>query len=587
MYWKISFCVRKLGKKSSKIRGCKAGGSLISPQISVLRYLYKDCIKITSMKKVFLVLFLLIFCSIRAQATDFIVKEENVELTINSDSTVEIWYYLTIQTTSGPQKGIYLGIPTESIYDYAASQSGQMVRVEKEPNRLKIWFLDEAQAGDITELKVSFIAEGMIYPDEEGRLGMEFYPAWWDDQRTEILKVKFVLPEGCDISEVGNYPETAQNRGMEGGKAFVYFERANLNPGYKFKCGISFPEKYITMPAEKRVTPAEKPKGPGIETICCFTFFLAFILGIFSLFYTAVKRMKMNYASPKMQMESLGARKDLDSVEAAYILDAHPVKLINLILLGLVRKGAIRILDWGPVEVEILQERRKEEAFNCPNCGAPLDSALELQYCQYCGSEVRISGILAYYENQLLLTCIKKNGTLDQDAVSRVLDTLYKKVDVKLSGYSRKETADLYRQQIQKYWADVETATEEDRYRLFGEKVGWLMADPEFDRKTQDTFKGVDSPYTSPSWWIWYNLGKASNGREFSESITKARKNVEDRLGLNKQSLEKTWEKHATPGKPSASVQHAHKSCVCACVDCACACACVSCACACASGGGF
>ena len=532
-------------------------------------------------------MFLLLFCFVYAEGPEFIVQEENVEVTINNDATVEIWYFFTIKTTKGPQNGIYLGIPEYPIHDYAASQNGKMLNVEKEATSLKIYFLDAAQTGDVTELKVSFVAQGMIHPEEEGRVGMEVYPCWWDSQRTEVLRVKFILPEGCDISEVGNYPATAENRGMEGGRAFVYFERANLDPGYKFRCGVSFPEQYITVPLEEVVQPkpSEEP-GPGKGALAmCAIFFIGFIIVIFLIFYSVAKKLK--YASPKIGMESLGPRKDLDPVEAAYILDAHPLKLVNLILLGLVRKGAIRILEWGPVKAEILEQKRKEEALHCPNCGAPLESALELQFCQYCGSEVRISGRLAYYENQFLLHCIKKDGTLSDGEVSKVLDTLYKKVDTKMTGYSRKETAEFYRTQIKNYWADIESATAEDRYKLFGEQVGWLMADPEFDKRTEGTFKDVDSPYVPSSWWLWYNLGKASNGRDFSESISQARKNVEDKSGLNKKSLERKWEKHATPGKPSAKVSHSHKSCVCACVSCACACACVSCACACASGGGF
>jgi len=552
-----------------------------------LRYIYIGLITIISMKKIcILFAFLLLFCTIHAQDPDFIVQEENVEVTIYYNSTVEIWYYLTIKTTQGPQNGIFLGIPKESIYDYAASQDGQMLKVEKQPTQLKIWFLDPAQSGDVTEMKVSFLINDLIYPDEEGRLGIEFYPAFWDAQRTEVLRVKFILPEGCDISEVGNYPATAENRGMEGGKAFVYFERQNLDPGYKFRCGVSFPEKYITAAPEKTAAPSKPSEGLGTGTLLiCGAFFLLFIIGIILFFYTVAKKLK--YTSPKMLMESLGARKDLDPVEAAYVLDAHPLKLVNLMLLGLVRKGAIRILDWGPVKAEVLQQRRKEEAFNCPNCGAPLDSALELQFCEYCGSEVRLSGSLTYYENQFLLNCIKEDGTLNDTAVAEVLESLYKKVDVKMTGYSRKETADFYRDQIKNYWTDIESATAEDRYKLFGDKVGWLMADPQFDENTQKSFEGIDTPYIPSSWWLWYNLGKASSGKDFSEAISEARKNVEDKSGLNKKTLEKNWEKHAVPGKPSAKVSHAHKSCVCACVSCACACACVSCACACASGGGF
>jgi hypothetical protein len=536
-----------------------------------------------AMKKVIpLVILFFMVCAAQAQSPQFIVKEESVEVYINNDSTVEIWYYFTIQTTQGPHRGIYVGVPNDAVYDYAASQNGRMLTVEKEPERLKVFFLDEAQSGDISEVKVSFFVLDMIYPDEEGRLGVEFIPTWYDFP-TEVLRVKFILPEGCDISEVGNYPAIAENRGMEGGRAFVYFERGNLDPNYQFYCGVSFPEAYITM--QPPVTPVQEPESPVSTFLCCFVVLLLLGFVFILIIYKVVRKMK--YTSPELSMESLGARKDLDPVEAAYVLNAHPVKLVNLILLGLVRKGALRILDWGPVKTEVIEQRKKEEAFNCPNCGAPLDSAVELQFCQYCGSEVRLSGHLTYYENEFLLHCIKGDGTLDETAVNTLLETVYKKVDSKMIGYSRRQTEDFYREQIKSYWVDIESATAEDRYKLFGDKVDWLMADPTFDEKTKGSFEGVSTPYTPSSWWIWYNLGKASNGKDFSESISQARKNVEDKLGLNKKSLEKGWEKHAVPGKPSAQVSHAHKSCVCACVSCACACACVSCACACASGGGF
>ncbi len=247
------------------------------------------------MKKVIsLVTFLFLFCSINAQGLEFAVQEENVEITINNDATVEIWYYITIKTTEGPQNGIYLGVPEYQIHDYAASQNGKMLKVEKEATRLKIYFLDAAQTGDVTELKVSFVAEGLIHPDEEGRVGMEFYPAWWNDQRTEVLRVKFILPEGCDISEVGNYPATAENRGMEGERAFVYFERANLDPGYKFLCGVSFPEQYIISVEER--TPAETPEA--ITTSLFQYFFVFFAI----LAVTVIVVMKVRSKTSKKQI---------------------------------------------------------------------------------------------------------------------------------------------------------------------------------------------------------------------------------------------------------------------------------------------
>ncbi|MBU7017483.1 MAG: hypothetical protein HXS44_08240 [Theionarchaea archaeon] len=213
-------------------------------------------------RSIILVVFLLLSFSVYAQEPEFIVREEYAEIYIYDDATVEIWYYLTIETTSGPQRGIYIGIPTSDVFDFAASQNGRMLKIEKETNRLKIYFSDEVQTGAITDVKVSFFVEEMIYPDEEGQSSMEFIPAWWDRQRIDVLRVKFILPEGCDISDVGHYPPTAENRGMEDGRAFVYFERANLDPGYRFRCGVSFPDAYVISIDEDSVQ--EGSEGSGI-----------------------------------------------------------------------------------------------------------------------------------------------------------------------------------------------------------------------------------------------------------------------------------------------------------------------------------
>lgn len=204
------------------------------------------------MKTIPLILFLVFV----ANGPEFIVEEEIVEVTINTDSSVEIWYSFTIHTTKGPQKGIYIGIPTESIYDCVASQAGKALKVEKESYRLKIWFLEEVQSGTVTELDVQFTAEGIFHPDEEGRLSLEFFPAWWENQRTDVLRVKFILPEGCPISEVETSPET-DNAGMENGRAFVYFERVDVDPGYRFRYSVTFPEEYITITAEPSTVPVE------------------------------------------------------------------------------------------------------------------------------------------------------------------------------------------------------------------------------------------------------------------------------------------------------------------------------------------
>jgi hypothetical protein len=183
--------------------------------------------------------------SIVANGPEFIVEEETVSITINTDSTVEIFYSFTIHTTKGPQKGIYIGIPTDSIYNYRAFQSGQPLKVVKESERLRIWFFHEVQSEDTTELTVQFTAEGLIHPHDKGRLSVEASLVWWEYQRIDILRVTFILPEGCPISDVTYSPEP-QTKGMAN-RAFVFFERTTIDPGHISRYSVSFPEEYTTV----------------------------------------------------------------------------------------------------------------------------------------------------------------------------------------------------------------------------------------------------------------------------------------------------------------------------------------------------
>jgi len=49
-------------------------------------------------------------------------------------------------------------------------------------------------------------------------------PIW---RYNRIGTVTFVLPEGCSLSQVDTSP-AAETQGMENGKAFIYFERADI-----------------------------------------------------------------------------------------------------------------------------------------------------------------------------------------------------------------------------------------------------------------------------------------------------------------------------------------------------------------------
>ncbi|MFQ6088141.1 MAG: hypothetical protein ACE5K0_04490 [Candidatus Methanofastidiosia archaeon] len=528
------------------------------------------------MKKMYghilIVIFFLLHGSFAANGPEFVIEEENVEITVQKDSSLDMWYFLTIKTTLGPQKGIYFGIPKEDILDYSVTSENAMLDVEKQGSRLKIYFPVTANSGDITRLKIHLVVPEMVYKDEEGRVGVQFIPAYWDYQDVNILRVKLIAPEGVTKDELGVDPAPADNFGEENGRAFAYWERS-LSKGEKFRCGISFPEGYVTNILEEKPRANILPILIGLAIILIIVFSIGY--GIYKVVGAAKK-----YTDPIMSMESLGVRKDLDNIEAAVLLGAHPFKIINILLFGLVKKGRIKILKWSPVKVEILPTREKQKSYHCPNCGAPMKGKSEKEFCEYCGCEVVFEGMTFYYENQFLLKGIKKNGTLDGNGVRLVLKSLNRAVDRKIKGYCRRDTEKYYKEKIERYWGELKKVSPEERYRLFGENAGWLMIDEKFDGKADSTFRDVDTIFRPTSWWIWYNLPKGRySGKEFAKEFRNGKKSIEKNPGVSAKKL-------AGITAPT-TVAHSGKSCVCACVSCACACACVSCACACATGGGF
>ncbi len=531
----------------------------------------------------------LILTSPVSAAVDFDVGEQDVEIYIYEDWSVEIWYYLTIETTDGPQNGIYLGIPDSNISDFGASVDGQLLTVEKTTYNggdvLKIYFPETTYAGDVTEVLVSFWAYDRLYPDQtdEDNIGFYFIPATWQGRTIPFQSITYILPEGVMPEDVKYVPNPDSI--FYDDRTVVYFEEYYSTPE-SFDTNVLFPLVYLVPEDEKR----ENPSASSGESGSSYTFFI--LAGVFAVIVVVLiiigailglLRGKKSYKSPEMAMESLGVRKDLDNVEAAVVLGANPIKVINLIVLGIVKKGLGVVESWGPLTMTITKDEAGEKALKCPNCGAPLKVGQDKQVCDYCGSEIEVKGRPTHYENQFILQALKKDGILDEKGVKIMLENLSKSVNKKMKGYNRSDTQKFYKEKVEAIWGDISTASEEEKYRIFGEDIGWLMLDDKYDNRIDTNFKDVTTGWTPASWWVWYNLGRASSlsGSEFSKSVKATNIQTDKRFGVKSDKLKAAL---ATP----IAVAHAHKgSSSCACANCACACACVSCACACAGGGGF
>jgi hypothetical protein len=299
------------------------------------------------------------------------------------------------------------------------------------------------------------------------------------------------------------------------------------------------------------------------------------VAGVF--IYLARKR---SYLKPKIGIETLGIRRGLTAVEASYLLNLQPKRIVTEIIYSLLKKRAIWIESTKPsLKLRIMPSTK--------------------------GKTVTSETPLRYYEIDLI-EAIKKDGTLDEEKLADTVLYLQETVEQKLHGYCRRDTMDYYRDVVEKAWTQVEQAgTPKLTSEAYDEQLLWLFLDPNHQSRTEKAFHDkIFEP--SPFWfWYWYsyhhyhpkpeyrpNIQTPSQstkpptipGTEFADNIATALENTSNNIVTN---LEKFVNAILPMSTAKASSKPARQgaSCVCACAACACACACVSCACACASGG--
>jgi len=208
---------------------------------------------------VFTFSFLLFSTSFCHAAVDFEIDRQEVEITVYEDWSLEIWYYITIETTDGPHNGIYLGIPDSNISDFGASVDNEMLNVEQtrynDGDVLKIYFPETKYAGDVTELKVSFWAFDRLYPDQtnDENVGVYFIPATWQGRSIPFQSVSYTLPEGVKRQDVKFVPNPDSI--FEEDRTTVYFELLSSTPE-SFDTNVLFPRSYLVPEDEKRENPA-------------------------------------------------------------------------------------------------------------------------------------------------------------------------------------------------------------------------------------------------------------------------------------------------------------------------------------------
>jgi hypothetical protein len=284
----------------------------------------------------------------------------------------------------------------------------------------------------------------------------------------------------------------------------------------------------------------------------------------------------MQYLPPLMKVEGVGIKRGLTAVEAAILLETPLNKVLTMVLFGLLKKGAVTVLDDDPLKIELNE---------------PLPDDLRS------------------YEEKFI-KAVKKDGTLSEKGLRSMMTSLIKAVNSKMKGFSRKESVVYYRDIVRRAWQQVEGAdTPEVRSKRFDEGLEWAMLDKDFDDRTRRVFH--TGPVYMPMWWGYYRpwasatagAGPVPKGRSapstgstprlptlpgaaFAASIVRGIENTSGRIVRNVTDFTGGVTKVTNPPpKPSTYTSGGRSSGGGSSCACACACACAGCACACAGGG--
>ncbi len=542
---------------------------------------------ITLLPIITILIFILVTAQVNAQTLTWEIQEEYYEITINKDGTINLNLHLKTLVTQGQIKRyINVGLPSPSIEEinvktdhgvkkYEVSKSGEWSGVT-------IYIEKPVKQREILTAEISAKIDHMIYSDElnPGNVGMLFTAAWWESPPAKIrdLRIKVILPEGVDISEVKTTEELWMNYGTENGRTWIYWEKKDLGEKERYTVGVSFPEQYM----EKYVKPEEKTIsdtiGMLIGAFLVFSVPLIIFVSIAFVLLSVKGITKKRYINPKYQIECMGTRKDLDPVEAAVLLRTHPGKILTMILLSLALKAAIKVKRYKPLQLEKTKPFRK----------------------------------LKLYEERFL-DCVQRSGELDEECLIQLLGYIRRRVDRKIQYFCRKDTEEYYKKLVEEKWKRIQkTVLAQQAFQQFNKDLLWLIIDEKYKEKTRETLETKEETEVPETYIYYFPIprplpppGEAKIPRPplkptetkpptqkptlttpIEEIANKIATNIETTANNIVTNIEKAANQLITPHRQTQKTSSiSRRSCVCACVSCACACACVSCACACAGGG--
>jgi len=533
---------------------------------------------------VFAVFVLFVFVSSANAQRTYVLNQEWVQVWINQDTSIDLFYNVSITLVSGDKISWVLigqprgGFTITSAYDQYGHNLTAVDVSSGSDFKVNITLSTPLFAEQTVWFTLMTNVPHMIWEDTKnaGNVGMQFTPTWWTEAVVYDLRILVVLPPDVPLSQVKTTEVLWNGTSFVEGRNATYWEKTNLPVGRQYPVGVSFPKQYVqkydTQPTG--LVAFFQQYGTALLVGASFLIIIGAIVVI---------ARKKSYQLPKMSMETLGIRRGLTAVEASYLLDLPPAKIVTEILYSLLKKRAVWVESVTPsVKLKVIQ--KLEGGDGTPE---PAESALR------------------YYEIDFL-GAVRTDGRLDEEKLAKTVMYVRDAVEEKLRGFCRRDTVDYYRSIADKAWEQVQQAgTPELASKVFDEQLLWLLLHPDYQARAKTAFR--DRVFEPSPFWFWYWYGyrhydphptyqpnvqapaqsakpPTIPGADFANNIATAVENTSNNIVVN---LEKFANAILPMPAAKASNQPAHHdaNCVCACASCACVCACVSCACACAGGG--
>jgi len=508
------------------------------------------------------------------------LEHEWAKIWINQNGSIDLLYDISIKLNSGdPINFVYVGQPQgDFTIGTAMDQYGHTLTTSDASSgndyKVRVNLDSSLTAGQTIGFNLTTNVASMIYEDTTDNVGMQFIPTWWQEARVLDLQVQVVLPSGVTVDNVTTTAELWNGTLPEDDRLSIFWQRGNLSPNQRYTFGVSFPKQYVESYVAKPtgVVAFLQQYGPALMIAGIS------VAAIGAVVYVVRKK---PYLMPKISMETLGIRHGLTAVEASYLLDVKPTKIVTEILYSLLQKRAVWVEGATP--------------------------SLKLKIMPTFQDKVGTSETPLHYYEIDFLNAIKEDGTLDEEKLAHTVMFFRDTVEEKLRGYCRRDTIDYYRKIVAKAWEQVEQAgTPELASKAYDEQLLWLFLDPSYQSRTQTAFR--DRAFEPSPFWLWYWYGyqhyhpnptykpnvetpaQAAKpptipGADFANNIATAVENTSNNIVANLEKFANAIVPMPAAAKASTEPAHHRSSCVCACAACACVCACVSCACACAGGG--